>query len=63
LKERDDSENRRRWEDNIRIRLKKIALEGVDWVHLALEREQWWFLVNTVMNLRVLQKTGNFLTS
>jgi hypothetical protein len=28
-----------------------------------LDRDQWQALVNTVMNLCVLQKTGNFLTS
>jgi len=27
--------------------------EGVDWIHLAQDRDQWWALVNMVMNLRV----------
>jgi hypothetical protein len=27
--------------------------EGVDWIHLAQDRDQWWTLVNAVMNLRV----------
>jgi hypothetical protein len=31
----------RRWEDNIRIDLKEIGLEGVDWIHLAQDRDQW----------------------
>jgi hypothetical protein len=39
---------RRRWEDNIRI-----GWECVDWMHLALGRDQWRHLVNTVMNLRI----------
>jgi hypothetical protein len=30
-----------------------IEWEGVDWIHLAKDRDQWWALVNTVMNLRV----------
>jgi hypothetical protein len=30
---------RRRWEDNIRIDLGEIGQEGVDWVHLAQDRE------------------------
>jgi len=34
----------------------------VDWIHLAQDREQLWALVNTVKNLRVPLKVGNFLT-
>jgi hypothetical protein len=41
---------RRRWVDNIKIDLRET---GVDWVHLAQDRDQWRALVNTVMNLRV----------
>jgi hypothetical protein len=26
--------------------------EGVDWMHLIQDRDQWWALVNTVMELR-----------
>jgi hypothetical protein len=25
----------------------------VDWIVMAKDRDQWWALVNTVMNLRV----------
>jgi hypothetical protein len=39
------------WEDNIRIDLREIRWEGVDWIHLAQDREQWQ--VNTVMNIWV----------
>jgi hypothetical protein len=35
----------------------------VDWILLAQERDQWRDLVNMVMNLRVQQNAGNFLTS
>jgi hypothetical protein len=34
--------------------LRKIGWEVVDWVHLAQDRDQWWVLVNTVMNLQVI---------
>jgi hypothetical protein len=44
---------RRRWEDNIRMDLREIGWEGVDWVHLDQERDQWRAVVNTVMNLRI----------
>jgi hypothetical protein len=42
---------------------KEIGWEYVDWIHLALFRDQWRALVNTVMKLRVRGKVGNFLTS
>jgi len=41
-----------RLEDNIRMNLREIGWEGVDWIHLAQDRDKWWALVNTVMNLR-----------
>jgi hypothetical protein len=37
----------RRWEDNIRMDLREIRCEGVYWIHLAQERDQWRALVNT----------------
>jgi hypothetical protein len=51
----------RRWENNIRMDLREIGWEGVDWIHLALDRDQWWAVVNMVMNLRVPWKTVSFL--
>jgi hypothetical protein len=54
--------SRCRWEDNIRMDLWEIKLEGVDWIHLAQDKDQWQAAVNTVMNPRVPQKTGSFLT-
>jgi hypothetical protein len=30
---------KRRWDDNIRMDLRKICLEDVEWMHLAQERE------------------------
>jgi transcription termination factor 2 len=44
---------RRRWVDNIKIDLREIGLDGMDWIDLAQDRDQWRTLVNTVMNLRV----------
>jgi hypothetical protein len=45
---------RRRWEDNnIRMDLRETGWGGMDWTNLALDRDQWSALVNTVMNLRV----------
>jgi hypothetical protein len=39
------------WED-IRMGLREIEWEGVDWIHLAQDRDQWRAAVNTVMKLR-----------
>jgi hypothetical protein len=44
---------RRRWVDNIKIDLREIGWDGIDWIDLAQDRDQWRALVNTVMNLRV----------
>jgi hypothetical protein len=43
---------RRRWVDGIRMDLREIGWDGVDWIDLAQDRDQWRALVNTVMNLR-----------
>jgi hypothetical protein len=40
---------RRRWVDNIEMDLKEIGWDGVDWIDLAQDRDQWWALVNTVI--------------
>jgi hypothetical protein len=45
---------KRRWVDGIRINLKEISPESVEWMQLAQDRDRWRALVNTVMNLRVL---------
>jgi hypothetical protein len=39
--------------DNIKIDLKEIGWEGMDWIDLAQDRDQWRALVNTVMNILV----------
>jgi len=49
---------RRRWEDNIKMDLQEIGCGGVDWMELAQDRNRWWALVSTVMNLRVPKMQG-----
>jgi hypothetical protein len=39
--------------DNIKMDLRDIGWDGVDWVDLAQDRDRWNALVKTVMNLRV----------
>jgi len=43
--------------------LREMSQKDVKWRHLAQDRDQWWVLANTVMNLRVPLKAGNFLNS
>jgi hypothetical protein len=44
---------RRRWVDNIKMDLIEIGWDGMNWIYLAQDRDQWRALVNAVMNLRV----------
>jgi hypothetical protein len=44
---------RRRWEDNIKMDLREIGIDGANWIQLDQDRVQWRAFVNTVMNLRV----------
>jgi hypothetical protein len=55
--------SRRRWEVNIKMDLKEIGFGDADWINLVQDRDSWRAVVNTVMNLRVPQNAGNFLTS
>jgi hypothetical protein len=48
--ERDHSENQEIGGCTV---LKEIVWDGVDWVDVAQDRDQWRALVNTAMNLRV----------
>jgi hypothetical protein len=42
-----------RWVDNIKMDLREIGWDGVDWIELAQDIYQWWALMNMVMNLWV----------
>jgi len=46
------------WEDNIRRDLREIGWEGVDWIHMAQDRDWWQAPVNMVMNLQIPKKVG-----
>jgi hypothetical protein len=39
--------------DNIKMDLREIGWDDMDWIDLAQDRDQWTALVNAVMNLRV----------
>jgi hypothetical protein len=42
---------RHRWEDSIKMHLKEIKLQGVVWLHLAQDRDQWQVLLDIEMNI------------
>jgi hypothetical protein len=44
---------RRRWVDNIKMDPRDIGWNGIGWIHLLQDRDQWRALVNMVMNLWV----------
>jgi hypothetical protein len=44
---------RRGWEDNIKMDLREIGIDGANWIQLAQDMVQWRVCVKTVMNLRV----------
>jgi hypothetical protein len=37
---------RRRWENNIRMDLRELWIDGANWIGLAQDRAQWWAFVN-----------------
>jgi hypothetical protein len=47
---------------NIKINLREIGWAGMDWIDLAQDRGQRMALLNTVMNLRIPQNAGKFLS-
>jgi hypothetical protein len=49
------------WED-VRIDLREIGWEGVNWIYLAQDRDQERALVNTVMNHEFLAYFSNYST-
>jgi hypothetical protein len=52
-RKRSQGRPRRRWQDNIKLDLRDIGIDGANWICLAQNRVQWWAFVNTVVNLRV----------
>jgi len=44
---------RHRWKDNIKMDLREVVCEGIDWIDLAQDWDRWQALVNAVKNFRV----------
>jgi hypothetical protein len=43
----------RRWEDNIKMDLRELGIDGANWIRLAQHMVRWRAFVNTIMNLRL----------
>jgi hypothetical protein len=43
--------------------VREIVRDDIDFINLGQDKDQWRVLVNTVMNLRVPQNVGKFLSS
>jgi hypothetical protein len=39
--------------DDVKMYLRDIGWDGIDWIDLAKDRDRWRAIVNTVMNLLV----------
>jgi hypothetical protein len=44
---------RRRWVDSYKMDLRDIRWDGVDWINMAQDMDQWRTLVNMILSLRV----------
>ena len=44
---------RRKWQDNIKMDLRKVERGNIDWIIMPQERDRRRALMNMVMNLRV----------
>ncbi|KAJ4434033.1 hypothetical protein ANN_16352 [Periplaneta americana] len=57
---------RRRWEDNIKMDLRKVGYDDREWINLAQDRDQWRAYVRATMNLGFLKShrvhIGQFLS-
>jgi hypothetical protein len=42
-----------KWVNNIKMDIREIGWDGMNWIDLAKDRDHWRALVNMVMNLQV----------
>jgi len=54
---------RHRCEDNIKMDLQELGMNGMNWIALAQDTDRWRPLMNAVTNFQVPQNAGKFLTS
>jgi hypothetical protein len=44
---------RHRWEDNIKMDLREIGIDGVSWILLPMDMVQWWAFAKILLSLKV----------
>jgi hypothetical protein len=54
---------RRRWEDNVKMGLREIGIDGANWIRLAQDRVQWRTCEHGNEPSDSIKKEGYFLTS
>jgi hypothetical protein len=59
----EDRRRKRRWEDNIKMDLREIGIDGSNCIQMAEDRVQWRAFVNTVINFGFHKKAGYFSES
>ena len=47
-----------RYEGNIKMGLKEMGSDDVDWIYLAQDRDELWVLANEIMNCQFLTIYG-----
>jgi hypothetical protein len=52
---------RHRWEDNIKLDLTEIKINGANWIQLVQDRVQWQAVINMVMNFQLRKESRTFL--
>jgi hypothetical protein len=57
------TEGKRPLRNSVKVSLKVIGCEGMDWIHLAQDKVQWRNLLHMAMNLQVPNNTENFINS
>jgi len=45
--------HRRRWKDNIKMRLEEVRREGMDWINIPQIRDRWCSPLKAVMNIPI----------
>jgi chemotaxis regulatin CheY-phosphate phosphatase CheZ len=52
-----------KWEDKIKMDFQKVKLEGVDWIDLTQDKDEFRTLVKAVMNFLAQLSVENLWTS
>jgi hypothetical protein len=59
-RKRSSGKPRRRWKDNVTIDIKEVGRESMlGWMFMYQDKDQWRFVLNMVMNFRILYDAGN----